>query len=57
MLLTMTLSESETLHWSGDARLRSEIKLLARKLAKGKGRRFWQVQASSGKLLAVGEAL
>jgi hypothetical protein len=56
MLLTMTLTDSETSRWSVDGRLRADLKLLAAKTSTAKNRRFWQVQGANGSVLAVGEA-
>lgn len=55
MLLTMTLTDSETSRWSADSRLRADLKLLASKTSSAKSRRFWQVQGADGRVLAVGE--
>ncbi len=55
MLLTMTLSEHETTRWVEDTRLQQDLKMLAEKSARGRNRRFWQIQGDDARLLAVGE--
>lgn len=54
MLLTMSLSESESARWAYDRALRADLRLLARKLAAANDRRFFQIATESG-IVAVGE--
>jgi hypothetical protein len=54
MLLTMTITESETARWASDPALRAWLKDSARFYARRTNRRFFQIRAADGRLLCVG---
>ena len=55
MLLTLTISETETRNWATCPATRAAAKIEAFRRAFRAGRRFYQVQGADGRVLAVGE--
>jgi hypothetical protein len=55
MLMTYTLTETESANWAACATTRTAAKIDAFRRAYSAGRRFYQVQAASGAVLFVGE--
>lgn len=55
MLLTLTISETETRAWATSPAVRRDARRAAAKAAVKAGRRFYQVRGADGRVLAVGE--
>lgn len=55
MLLTLTISETETQAWATSPATRAAAKIEAFRRAFRLGRRFYQVQSATGRVLFVGE--
>jgi hypothetical protein len=55
MLITIQLCDGESGRWAKCAELRSTLKTYSAAHARKAGRRFWQIVAAGGQILAIGE--